>query len=224
MIKANMINKRSLARRIWPRHINTVDLINTLPLFEQFRDQNKSTSLYSDRFSMWSEINNRLGNIPIDYLEFGVFEGESIRAWSKLNSNPASRFVGFDCFEGLPEDFRKQYPKGSFDMQGHVPLVDDIRVRFVKGYFQDTLPSFLANFSSERALVINNDSDLYSSTLYALAMLDRFIKPGAIVIFDEFGDLLNEFRAFNDYSRSFLRRTHVIASTGNWWQVAFQFL
>jgi hypothetical protein len=37
--------------------------------------------------------------------------------------------------------------------------------------------------------VIHNDSDLYSSTLYALTMMDRIVPLDAIVIFDEFWDV-----------------------------------
>src|SRR5262245_52251571 len=36
------------------------------------------------------------------YLEFGVFQGASMREWSKRLVNPASLLDGFDTFEGLP--------------------------------------------------------------------------------------------------------------------------
>ncbi|GGC51740.1 hypothetical protein GCM10011504_32730 [Siccirubricoccus deserti] len=49
-----------------------------------------------------------------------------------------------------------------------MPQIDDPRVSFVKGWSQETLPGFLANFTPRSRLVVHCDSDLHSSTLYAL--------------------------------------------------------
>src|SRR4051795_45445 len=42
------------------------------------------------------------------YLEFGVFRGESLRAWARLLPAGA-RLVGFDSFEGLPLRWNEQF-------------------------------------------------------------------------------------------------------------------
>src|SRR6266545_4942707 len=80
---------------------------------------------------------------PIDYLEFGVYEGVSIRYFAERHRDPESRFVGFDTFSGLPENWREFGP-GHFDVNGRVPSIKDSRVSFVPGLFQDTLPTFLS--------------------------------------------------------------------------------
>jgi hypothetical protein len=87
-------------------------------------------------------------------------------------------------------------------------------VRFVKGWFQDTLPIFLDQFSTDKRIVIHCDADLYPSTLFVLGKLDALIKPGTIVIFDDFSSMLNDFRALEDYTRSFCRRYEVLGAAG----------
>jgi O-methyltransferase len=151
---------------------------------------------------------------PIDYLEFGVHRGKSMREWSRLVPHPEARFVGFDSFEGLPEDWEQvgtRVDADVFDVGGRAPEIDDPRVSFETGWFQDTLPRFLDTFDPQDQLVVNCDADIYSSTLYALTQCDRILVPGTIVIFDEFASVLNEFSALADYCAAYRRDYEVIA-------------
>ncbi len=151
---------------------------------------------------------------PLDYLEFGVCRGRSIKHWVRINQHPDSRFYGFDTFEGLPEDwkvFTQVLPKGMYSVEGKIPEIDDPRVQFIKGLFQTTLPGFLGDFAVENQLIINCDADLYTSTLYVLASLNQLIVPGTIVLLDEFSTV-HEFRAFRDYTQSFMRKYKPLAS------------
>lgn len=179
---------------------------------------------YGKRYLIYDFLNRDiLNNCPISFLEFGVFRGESLRHWSSINTDPASRFVGFDCFEGLPEDWGKR-TKGAFNVDGKIPDIDDERVSFVVGFFQHTLGSFLAKANElDNRLVIHLDADLYSSTLYCLTMLDHLIKPGTVVIFDEFSDVRHEFSAFYDYVRSYLREFTILCHTPNYGRIAVEF-
>jgi hypothetical protein len=101
------------------------------------------------RFDLFDDIQSGiLGNEPIDYLQFGVRYGDSIFRWSTINSRPDSRFIGFDSFEGLPEDWGSVTgvaPKGAFSVRGVVPQTNDGRICFVKGWFYDTLAHFCKN-------------------------------------------------------------------------------
>ncbi len=54
---------------------------------------------------------------------------------------------------------------------------------FYQGLFQETLPPFLKDYSGDRPLVIHNDSDVYSSTLYVLTRSRADHKPGTIINF-----------------------------------------
>ena len=54
-----------------------------------------------------------------------------------------------------------------------------------KGWFQDTLPGFLAQHP-EPARFVHIDCDLYSSTNTVLGLLADRIVPGTVIVFDEY--------------------------------------
>jgi hypothetical protein len=185
-------------------------------------------AVFTDRFDLYDYVNTEiLKQGPIDYLEFGVFKGISIQRWTRINKTPESRFFGFDSFEGLPEAWDRQLsttPKGTFDTGGRMPQIDDSRVEFIKGFFQDSLPGFLSRFEPRNRLVVHLDADLYSSTLYVLCSLNHLFKQSTVLKFDEFSNVNHEFRALEDYSRSFQRRLRILGYTKPYYsQVAFEF-
>jgi hypothetical protein len=162
-----------------------------------------------------------------DLLEFGVFQGASMRLWISASDNPETRFVGFDGFEGLPETWSHLTftdSCGRFDTNGEIPEVNDARVRFEKGWFQETLPVFMQTFQASRQLVIHLDADLYSSTLFVLTSLAPHITPGTVLVFDEFSSTSTcEFRAFMDYASAYRCRYRLVAHSGEFYdQVCLQ--
>ncbi len=115
--------------------------------------------------------------------EFGVNSGGSINHLAK-RVNP--RIVhGFDSFEGLPEDWTgNNFVKGEFGRGGRLPKVRP-NVRLHPGWFDATLPAFLADTPGPAAL-LHVDCDLYASTRTVLAVLADVIVPGTVVLFDEY--------------------------------------
>jgi O-methyltransferase len=164
-----------------------------------------STSM-NDRCQLYEFLMTRYGlDETIDYLEFGVYMGASIKWWLKHNVSAESRFYGFDTFTGLPEDWGS-VRRGYFTTNGRQPLTGDTRVCFIKGLFQETLDDFLGCYRNDRPKVIHIDADLYSSTLFVLTRLGRILRRDDIVIFDEFLSWKNatdEFRAFRDFVSSY---------------------
>jgi hypothetical protein len=114
-------------------------------------------------------------------------------------SNPASMFFGFDSFEGLPEKWL-QLEAGTFSTNGALPDINDSRVRFVKGWFQDSLPKFLDGRSLSQPLLVHFDADLYSATLFLLSTLWHHV-PEYYFLFDEF--VPNEIVALFDFARAY---------------------
>lgn len=113
-------------------------------------------------------------------LEFGVGEGTSL-GWLQ-DELPGRRIVGFDSFEGLPEDWRSGFPQGFF---GHVNPEDFDGRELCVGWFEDTIPSFLAENRGPVAL-LHVDCDLYSSTVTVLDAVMPLLVDGGVVVFDEF--------------------------------------
>ncbi len=135
------------------------------------------------------------GERPL-YLEFGVFEGRSMRWWSRNLHQPGARLVGFDSFEGLPTDWRPGLEKGAFATAGP-PQINDDRVSFQVGWFDETLPRF--EIPEHDQLIINIDSDLYSSAVTVLEWAEPYIMAGTLIYFDEFPDRDHEMRAFREF-------------------------
>ncbi len=210
------MHKKKLAGLLFPRYSRILDIVNRNALLMDWIRKYRGIRVFQDRIDYYSYINDEvLKQRRIDYLEFGVYQGASISHWSRINSDPGSRFWGFDTFEGLLEDWHwaiRGLPKGHFSTLGRTPAIEDTRVQFIKGLFQETMDGFLAGYKPSGTLVINMDPDLYSSTLYVLTKLDAYIARGAIVLFDEFSSVLNEFRAFDDYVKSYRRSFKPIAA------------
>jgi hypothetical protein len=119
------------------------------------------------------------------YLEYGVFQGESISKVSNIMPN-AWVLYGFDSFEGLPEKWREGFDKGSFTLNGNIPKLQD-NISLVKGWFENTIPEWIISHQKyTRVDILHIDCDLYSSTKTILYNLDYLIKPEhTIIVFDE---------------------------------------
>jgi len=133
-------------------------------------------------------------------LEFGVASGTTLNFISSLTEE---KVFGFDSFQGLPEDWTGQFPKGAFK-QEELPAVGK-NVELVVGLFEDTLPRFLHEHSGPAAF-LHVDCDLYSSTRTVFTQLADRIQNGCVIVFDEYfnypGWEEGEHKAFKEFLRS----------------------
>jgi O-methyltransferase len=173
--------------------------------------------------------------VPGDFIETGVWRGGAmilvraiLKAWGVKD-----RVVWVaDSFEGLPAPAPGKYPEDARDRhhlykQLAVPLEEvqanferygllDEQVRFLKGWFSDTL----ASAPIERLAVARLDGDMYGSTMDALTSLYPKLSPGGFLIVDDYGALTVCKQAVEDY-RAQHRITQPIVPidwTGVYWR------
>jgi O-methyltransferase len=115
-----------------------------------------------------------------------------------------------DSFEGLPEPSLPQ--DAEYDLSAErVPVLAvtleevqenfrrygllDGQVRFLKGWFRDTLPVA----PIDKLALLRLDGDLYESTMDALNALYHKVVPGGFVIVDDYGDFEPCRRAVDEF-------------------------
>lgn len=133
-------------------------------------------------------------------LEFGVADGASLR---HVAGQTARALHGFDSFEGLPEHWAGTFErKGKFGRQGTLPEVP-ANVTLHKGWFDETLPGFLAQHVGEPVAFLHVDCDIYSSTVTIFRELSSRLQSGTVIVFDEYFNYPNwqqhEWRAFQEF-------------------------
>lgn len=173
-------------------------------------------------------------DVPGDLIETGVWRGGAsilMRAVLKANGETARTVWVADSFEGLPKPDPEQYPADAGDQhftyrELAVPLEQveenfrcygllDSQVRFVKGWFRDTLPTLTA----EHFALIRLDGDMYESTIVALESLYPKLSPGGIVIIDDYGAIQGCRQAVDDFREkySISESIQIVDWTGIYW-------
>jgi hypothetical protein len=132
-------------------------------------------------------------------MEFGVFSGTTA---TYIADKTGWTIHGFDSFEGLPETWRDGYDTGTF--RRVVPRLGS-NITLHVGWFDDTLPDFLATVKEDTRPIryLHIDCDLYSSTKTIFDCLADRIVAGTVIVFDEYfnyaGWQQGEFKAFQEY-------------------------
>ncbi len=165
----------------------------------QFVNQHMSKAKsFPDKFKL---LEHSVAAVPAElkglYCEFGVYKGETVNF---IASKTQATVHGFDSFEGLPEDWRDGFEKGTFQMNG-LPTVRK-NVNLVKGWFNESLPGWRKANPGPLAFA-HLDADLYSSTQCVLNLLADRIVPGTVLQFDEYfnypGWQEGEHKAFTEF-------------------------
>jgi hypothetical protein len=160
--------------------------------------------IFKSREKLWDFCIKRIPNLQIEggiIAEFGVWKGESINYFAK--KCPKTQIYGFDSFEGLEEDWHGYVlPNGTFNTNGKIPKCQK-NVELHKGWFENTLPSFIEKLDHSKIQILHMDADTYKPTAFVLNSIAKNLGPGTIIIFDEYFGYPNfrshEFKAWNEF-------------------------
>jgi O-methyltransferase len=167
--------------------------------------EHRLINYYRERWDCVDKLADYLvgAQLPGDYYEFGVFQGETFSYAMNLMAGlfPEMRFVALDSFEGLP------VPEG-------LDAKDGFTSSFVEGEFACAQQQFMANLTAKgcdlsrvcavpgwfnKSLVVGNpdiadlgkvtaawiDCDLYESTGPVLDFLTDRLSVGSVLLFDD---------------------------------------
>lgn len=175
-------------------------------------------------------------NIPGDLIETGVWRGGSVifmRALLKVANIKDKTVWVADSFEGLPKPDAEKYAADKDD--DHFELSDvlsvslervkynfekygllDEQVKFLKGWFKDTLPTA----PIQQLSVLRLDGDMYESTINGLDNLYPKLSKGGYIIVDDYGVVEGCKLAVNDYRKKFNISEKIIDidGTGVYWK------
>jgi O-methyltransferase len=156
-------------------------------------------------------------NVPGDLIETGVWRGGAIifmRAILKAYNVRDRLIWGADSFQGLPAPDPVRYAadagdrahtwrelsislsevRANFEKYG---LLDE-QVRFLPGWFRETLPAA----PIEQLSLIRLDGDMYESTYVALENLYPKLSRGGFLIVDDYGALPSCRQAVTDFRQT----------------------
>jgi O-methyltransferase len=174
--------------------------------------------------------------VPGDLMETGVWRGGSVIFMRALlaHNQIKNRVVWVaDSFEGLPKPDIESYGansgadlsetdylkvslnevKSNFEEFGLL----DAQVKFLKGWFCDTLP----NAPIEKLALLRLDGDLYESTIDALDALYHKVSIGGFVIVDDYHAWASCKQAVDDFRTKYgiTEPIMTVDWTGAYWQV-----
>ncbi len=174
--------------------------------------------------------------VPGDLVETGVWRGGCgilMRAILAVYQDSERSVWLADSFEGLPIADTATYPQDYGDEHASLtPYLGvsietvqenfrrfgllDTQVRFLKGWFRDTLPTA----QIKNIAVLRLDGDMYESTYVALSSLYPKISVGGVLIIDDYGALPNCRLAVEDYraQHGITGEIHQVDWTGVYWR------
>jgi hypothetical protein len=170
-------------RKLFPKIIANLDLAPDYRATISFNKSNIALFLLREK-------------VEGDYLEFGVFRGDSFVEAYKAASFMGlrkMRFFAFDSFAGLPSGEGGRFRKGEFycskkDFRNNLKEagVNLKKVVVVEGWYKDTLnEKTLKREGIKRAAWVHVDCDLYVSAKEVLDFITPLVTDGTVIVFND---------------------------------------
>ncbi len=141
-------------------------------------------------------------------LEFGVYNGKTYiwQAEQIINQYPNTKLIGFDSWQGLPNESENvwcpgRHTPGKFTSAKDIVIEklkdigskqNDRRFQFVDGFYENSLTDEVRKAIND-VIFINVDVDLYKSTIELLDFVHPILRPGIIIYWDDWKDPRDKF-------------------------------
>ena len=179
------------------------------------------SAAFADNLALCAEYGRQAGPV----VECGVWRGGMSAAMAEV-LGPAHIYYLFDSFEGLPPADPDKDGKRAVAYQanpGAADYFDNCRadmsfaeeamnrtavpaVRFIKGWYQDTLPGFVP---PAPIAVLRLDADWYESTRLCLETLYPHVSCGGLILIDDYYQWDGCARAVHEYLAHFAQRERI---------------
>jgi O-methyltransferase len=227
----------------WLRDSRQIEMVRIRPFDFGAREQGRDWPLEAETMIGLRRLDNieycvtdvLRQQVPGDLIETGVWRGGAaifMRAILKAYKNTERIVWVADSFEGLPKPDPERFPADAGDRHWTNPIFAvsleevkanfarynllDEQVRFLVGWFRDTLPT-----SPIRQLaVLRLDGDMYESTMDSLRNLYPKLSKGGYVIIDDYGAIPGCRAAVDDFRKEhkIITELQQIDWTGMFWQ------
>jgi hypothetical protein len=178
--------------------------INSLKELENTLRNDKITMIVDEGFNVVNTFHKHISKLEGDIVECGVWRGGMSIYLSHLHSDKkiwvCDSYEGFEPLEKATVKYHKERHIPDYTITNHgsiiAPLemvqnhfklfelqneIDKGRIKFLKGFVKDTLPTS----GIEKIALLRVDVDAYSATLEVLEELYDKVQPGGYIVFDD---------------------------------------
>ena len=133
--------------------------------------------------------------IPGAFMEAGVWRGGAVAFMAAMNEvlGLGREVIAADSFQGIPQSehlrgdpvdlWEDRWAAGLAEVRSNIARygIDTARIRFVEGFFKDSLPTLQVNAIA----LLRLDADSYESTMHILENLYPKVSPGGVILVDD---------------------------------------